>query len=220
MHTAMAGTVEDECEKGAEEWSAPPSDCACGAVTPTKARKPGRSLPWATNLGCADCWALAAKPGNCAITGEVAVIIFLAKQAGRDSRDRLASRLASEHGITAKAVRDIWSLRTWRRATEPYWAPADHKRCKKPCTSVAPQQVAPSAQGGASVSCRPPGRTQRHGSAGNTAPGQGDSQARGEVLQHTGRDLSAAAMSDRRGSCMHALHVTNATRIQVRNLVD
>ena len=42
--------------------------------------------------------------GVCTITEEEAVIIFLANKAERVKRDRLASRLADEYGITAKAV--------------------------------------------------------------------------------------------------------------------
>jgi len=62
------------------------------------------------------------------ITKEVAVNIFLAKKTARRKQDRLAMRLAAEHGITAKAVRDIWSLRTWRRETEQYWTDDDRER--------------------------------------------------------------------------------------------
>jgi len=32
-----------------------------------------------------------------------------------------AKRLASQYGITAKAVRDIWSHRTWKKATVCFW---------------------------------------------------------------------------------------------------
>ena len=66
--------------------------------------------------------------GVCTITEEEAVIIFRANKAERVKRDRLASRLADEYGITAKAVRDIWSLRTWIRATKPHWTSDDHTR--------------------------------------------------------------------------------------------
>ena len=66
--------------------------------------------------------------GICTITEEEAVIIFRANKAERVKRDRLASRLADEYGITAKAVRDIWSLRTWIRATKPHWTSDDHTR--------------------------------------------------------------------------------------------
>ena len=41
-------------------------------------------------------------------------------------RDTLATSLATEFGITAKAVRDIWNLRTWAQTTRPSWTQADH----------------------------------------------------------------------------------------------
>ena len=36
--------------------------------------------------------------------------------------------LAEHYGVTMKAVRDIWNLRTWTAATMPYWTSADHRR--------------------------------------------------------------------------------------------
>ena len=43
-----------------------------------------------------------------------AIQIFEAK-ADREVRDTLAADIATQFGITAKAVRDIWNLRTWLR---------------------------------------------------------------------------------------------------------
>ena len=37
----------------------------------------------------------------------------------------MATSLATQFGITAKAVRDIWNLRTWAQTTRPCWTPAD-----------------------------------------------------------------------------------------------
>ena len=54
-----------------------------------------------------------------------AIQIFEAK-ADREVRDTLAASVAARFGITAKAVRDIWKLRTWVQTTEPYWTQADH----------------------------------------------------------------------------------------------
>ena len=39
---------------------------------------------------------------------------------------KLATDLALQFGITAKAVRDIWNLRTWVQTTKPYWTQEDH----------------------------------------------------------------------------------------------
>lgn len=53
---------------------------------------------------------------------EAAVVqIFLAKHSKPGVRDlNLSGRLAREYGVTAKAVRDIWTMRTWKSVTEPY----------------------------------------------------------------------------------------------------
>ena len=61
----------------------------------------------------------------CAISPQDALSIFLAAKHNRTKYDRLANRLAEEYGITSKAVRDIWSLRTWARITRPHWAKLD-----------------------------------------------------------------------------------------------
>jgi len=70
--------------------------------------------------------------GVCTISSNEAVRIFLAAKHGRTKRDRLALRLAHDFGITPKAVRDIWNLRTWARTTKPYWSPSDFLK-GKPC---------------------------------------------------------------------------------------
>lgn len=55
-----------------------------------------------------------------------AVAIFLAK-ARRNPRDAMSAILAAKYGITMKAVRDVWNLRTWAHSTVPYWSRADHQ---------------------------------------------------------------------------------------------
>lgn len=54
-----------------------------------------------------------------------AIEIFRAK-AHRKARGSLAASLATRFGITAKAVRDVWNLRTWAWTTRPFWAQTDH----------------------------------------------------------------------------------------------
>jgi len=71
--------------------------------------------------------------GVCTLSSNEAVRIFLAAKHGRTKRDRLALRLAHDFGITPKAVRDIWNLRTWARTTKPYWSPSDFLK-GQPCT--------------------------------------------------------------------------------------
>ena len=63
--------------------------------------------------------------GVCTISQADAIIIFVAKQQTRKTRDRLASRLAHKYGITSRAVTDIWNLRTWFGTTRPYWTELD-----------------------------------------------------------------------------------------------
>ena len=64
----------------------------------------------------------------CAISPQDALSIFLAAKHNRTKYDRLANRLAEEYRITSKAVRDIWSLRTWARITRPHWAKLDKQK--------------------------------------------------------------------------------------------
>ena len=74
-----------------------------------------------------------------------AIQIFEAK-ADREVRDTLAASVATQFGITAKAVRDIWNLRTWVQTTEPYWTQADHdhfltKRPSRLCEACKARDV-------------------------------------------------------------------------------
>ena len=51
-------------------------------------------------------------------------------------RDTEAASLATQFGITAKAVRDVWNLRTWTKTTMPFWTQADlNTRLCKECRS-------------------------------------------------------------------------------------
>jgi len=71
--------------------------------------------------------------GVCTISQEEAVIIFLAgsRHSSCGGRGKLSDRLSKEFGITTKAVRDIWNLRTWARATRPHWTPLDDETFTK-----------------------------------------------------------------------------------------
>ena len=51
--------------------------------------------------------------------------IFLAKRLNAGTRSDLSGRLGRQHNITAKAIRDIWNMRTWRKTTQPFWDAAD-----------------------------------------------------------------------------------------------
>ena len=56
------------------------------------------------------------------ITEDEAIEIFQAKmnRTGADS-----TRLALRYGITAKAVRDVWVMRSWITTTMPFWTKED-----------------------------------------------------------------------------------------------
>lgn len=58
-------------------------------------------------------------------------------------RDALSSVLAEKHGITSKAVRDVWKLRTWAWVTKAYWTPEDMScfLSKHLCASCSKQGV-------------------------------------------------------------------------------
>ena len=73
------------------------------------------------------------------------VMIFLAKRAGYAgfSGRKLARKLAKEYGVTPKAVRDIWNLRTWKMVTKPFWSASDCQTAllKSLCSTCRAQGV-------------------------------------------------------------------------------
>jgi len=71
--------------------------------------------------------------GVCTISQAEAVSIFLAgsRHGSYGNRGKLTDRLSKEFGITTKAVRDIWNLRTWARETRPHWTPLDEETFSK-----------------------------------------------------------------------------------------
>ena len=54
--------------------------------------------------------------------------------------------LAQRHGVTAKAIRDVWSLKTWVLITMPHWTEEDRRRFSK-------MPLVTSRHGDAEVSC-------------------------------------------------------------------
>ena len=71
-----------------------------------------------------------ASRGPCVISAEQALSIFLLARQHHRAR-HLAARLAPQVGISGKAIRDIWSLRTWTHVTRAHWTPADLDRYTK-----------------------------------------------------------------------------------------
>jgi hypothetical protein len=62
------------------------------------------------------------------ISADDAIAIFQARGPYAGRHPTLSNDLAREHGITPKAVRDIWSLRSWWVVTRPLWSAADHEK--------------------------------------------------------------------------------------------
>ena len=65
--------------------------------------------------------------GVCALYCTTLTSPHLTLQGDRKARDGTSGLLAERFGITPKAVRDIWNLRTWWGITEPYWTTDDYK---------------------------------------------------------------------------------------------
>ena len=50
---------------------------------------------------------------------------------------KTSKMLASKYGVTAKAIRDVWSLKTWTLITMPYWSEEDRNHfAKMPLTTL------------------------------------------------------------------------------------
>jgi len=62
------------------------------------------------------------------ITAAAAVTIYQSKA---NKTHRTGSQLSQLFGVSAKAVRDVWNLRTWTLATMPYWSAEDREKYKR-----------------------------------------------------------------------------------------
>jgi len=69
------------------------------------------------------------------LTHEEAVAIYLAKLGPKSSKT--AARMAAEFGITAKAVRDVWTGKTWADQTRCVWTVQSAKDYIPPSSSSA-----------------------------------------------------------------------------------
>lgn len=116
--------------------------------------------------------------GMCIITNDAAVAIFKARDESRKKQDKLATRLSSEYGISTKAVRDIWNLRTWSHVTKPFWTPKDFSRrmlhsklctgCKKDPTIASIEDACEACNASAmAVDDAAPGAEVTHDDAGS-----------------------------------------------------
>mmetsp|Transcript_30856 Transcript_30856/g.82713 ORF Transcript_30856/g.82713 Transcript_30856/m.82713 type:complete len:342 (-) Transcript_30856:1482-2507(-) len=91
---------------------------------------------------------------------------------GKPTRSQLTSRIALEHGVTAKTIRDIWNRRTWAKATRPLWTPAEAKLYH------AKKQAAASSAAGTSSS--PSSAAKRDSSEGGDRRADGESEEESE----------------------------------------
>lgn len=90
--------VESDLERGMQQQR--PSEAGHGAAVGGAPQAPGRR--------------------NHKLDVASVIIIFQAKQHATpwDAQDRaLSSRLAAQHNVTPKAIRDIWNRRTWTHIT-------------------------------------------------------------------------------------------------------
>ena len=67
------------------------------------------------------------------ITKHEAIQIFVAKHS-HTTGDHQAARLGLEFGLTNKAIRDIWTMRTWALATKPYRNASDEEQFSRVVT--------------------------------------------------------------------------------------
>lgn len=58
------------------------------------------------------------------LTADTAVAIYLRKH---ERSPALTAEFAQAHGITGKAVRDVWARKTWMQETMPYWQIIDEQ---------------------------------------------------------------------------------------------
>jgi hypothetical protein len=54
------------------------------------------------------------------LTSEEAIAIYLAKHSPKSLK--ASSRLAHEFNVSAKAIRDVWTCKTWVTETMPVWS--------------------------------------------------------------------------------------------------
>ena len=95
--------------------------------------------------------------GPCVITTAAALEIFRARDCARGQarvsssgdmpvvpREASSTALAQKFGVSVKAVRDIWNLRTWTSVTRHLWTAADVEKCvrKQLCTACRGAKLA------------------------------------------------------------------------------
>ena len=72
------------------------------------------------------------------ISTDDTIAVFTAKssKATRADHPSLSDYLGRKYGISPKAVRDIWNLRTWWTVTWPFWSAEDKEKFRKKLSSM------------------------------------------------------------------------------------
>jgi hypothetical protein len=121
--------------------------------------------PFATSTAAAAAEATTSRPASSngtKLTAESAVEIFRA--GGPDAkRSGLSKVLAERYGVTMKAIRDVWNLRTWTDVTRPFWssegrAETSHRDEMHEGMAGAAEAAAASLARGHEASCHGAGR--------------------------------------------------------------
>ena len=101
------------------------------------------------------------RPAVSAVLDEDKAVKIYRAKASRTARDSTSAALATEYGITMKAVRDIWNLRTWRWETMPFWSRQDMSKflAEHLCSACKANEVRDLAQ--ACATCAGPRRRGR-----------------------------------------------------------
>ena len=103
--------------------TAQPTVLAAGSVQPPHFQQPVNA-PAAVAFGHESGQPVAQQPPQprkrATLDAATVVQIYQAKHLNQDSSSSLCRRLAQQHGVTEKTVRDIWIARTWKAVTEPY----------------------------------------------------------------------------------------------------
>ena len=124
-----------------------PGPAPAPAPAPSPAPMPQVPAPNPAVLELARLYADTDESKTSVLTADSAILIFTSRAAKSSKlRDSSSSKLAHEHGVTTKAVRDIWNMRTWVWTTMPYWSDEDmrtflRKRTCKECKAKGVERI-------------------------------------------------------------------------------
>ena len=84
-------------------------------------------------------------PGRVRLTPALAINIF---NQGKTRTKHSAALLSAEFGVSPKAIRDIWTKRSWASETRPHWTLEDELSFDSPWKPCSVMQVTPLQQTG------------------------------------------------------------------------